>query len=138
MKKHREKTYQSLVLLCKLKMTVRWKTERETEGVLQPEEICTNTRERVMEVLRTKRPDAHTPSTASLDMYPDSPLELVPVDITEYTVTEVAGRQSRGAGPGGTDLVSLHHRLLKFGAVRGELLLTVAEFSEWLGNGRPP
>ena len=52
--------------------------------------------------------------------------------------TEVAGHLSGGAGPGGTDLVSLQHWLLRFGAASGELRLTVADFAEWLGKGQPP
>ena len=53
-------------------------------------------------------------------------------------VSAVAGRLSGGAGPGGTDSVSLQHWLLRFGAARGELRLIVAEFGEWPSNGRPP
>ena len=64
-------------------------------------------------------------------------IELVPVDITDDTVTEVAGHLSRGARLGGTNLASLQHWLLIFGATIGELYLTVADFAEWLANGRP-
>ena len=63
---------------------------------------------------------------------------MVPVDITDDVVLAVSGRLSRGVGPGGTDSVSLHHWLLRFGAASGELRLIVAEFGEWLINGRPP
>ena len=37
-----------------------------------------------------------------------------------------------------TDLLSLQHWLLQFGAASGELWLTVEDFVEWLGNGQPP
>ena len=60
------------------------------------------------------------------------------MDITEDTVTAVAGRLLLGAGPGETDLVSLQHWLLRFSAASGELRLIVGDFVEWLGNGRPP
>ena len=63
---------------------------------------------------------------------------MVPVDITDDVVTAVAGRLSGGAGPGGTASVSLQHWLLRFGAASGELRQIVAEFGEWLSNGRPP
>ena len=43
-----------------------------------------------------------------------------------------------GAGPGGTDSVSLQHLLLRFRAAIGELILIVGDFKEWLGNVRPP
>ena len=60
----------------------------------------------------------------------DYPPEIVPVDITNAMVTEVAER-------GGTDSVSSQHWLLRFGATSEELRLIVADFAEWLGNGRP-
>ena len=63
---------------------------------------------------------------------------MVPVDITDNVVSEVAGRLSGGAGPGGTDLVSLQHWLLRFGAASGELRQIVVEFGEWFSNVRPP
>ena len=91
-----------------------------------------------MEVLRTKHPDARPPLAACLDAYPKNPPEMVPVDITENVVAAVAGCLSGGAGPGGTDLVSLQHWLLRFGAASGELRKIVAEFGEWLSNEWPP
>ena len=78
-----------------------WIKEQETGGVLQLVEICTKTGERVMEVMRTKHPDSRPSSTASLDTYSDRPPELVPMDITNNTVTEVSGRLYCGEGPGG-------------------------------------
>ena len=50
---------------------VRWIMERETGGVLQTGERCTNTGYKVMEVLRAKHPEARAPTVASLDSYPD-------------------------------------------------------------------
>ena len=106
-------------------------------GMLQLTELCTKTGERVMEVLHTKHPDARPLTAESLDTYPDRPPELVPIDITGNTVTEVAGQLYRGAGPGGSELVILQHWLLRFGAASRDLWLIVAELTEWLGNGRP-
>ena len=60
------------------------------------------------------------------------------MDITDDTVTAVAGRFSGGTGPGGTDSVSLQYWLLRCGATSVELRLIVGDFVEWLGNGRPP
>ena len=91
-----------------------------------------------MEVLRTKHPEAWTPTAASLYYYEGQPPELTTVDITEETVTEVAGRLSGGAGPRGAESVSLQHWILRFGAASAELRLIVGEFVEWIGNGRPP
>ena len=60
------------------------------------------------------------------------------MDITNNTVTALAGRLLGGAGPGGKDSVLLQHWLLRFGTASAELRLIVKEFMEWLGNGRPP
>ena len=76
-------------------------TEQSTGGVLQPAELCNKTGERLMEVLCTKHSEAYPPTAASLDTYPDRPPEFVPVDITDDTVTEMAGRIYVGSGPGG-------------------------------------
>ena len=78
-----------------------------------------------MEVLCTKHPNTRSQSAASLETYPDRPLELVPV----------ARKLSGGAGPAGTDLVILQHWLLRFEAASRKLQLTVEDFAEWLGNG---
>ena len=116
----RAQTYHSLVLRRKLWTAVRWITERETGGVLQPGDRCTKMGDRVMEVLRTKQPEARTPTAASLEFYPGRPPELTPVDITEDMVTAVAGIIMGGGGPGGIDSVSLQHWLLRSGAASAE------------------
>ena len=108
---------------------------KRDRAVLQPEELCTKKGERV---LRTKNPESRPPTASSLDPYPDCPPELVHVEITDDMLTEVAGQLYGGAGQGGTDSVSLQHWLLRFGAASMELRLIVADFSEWLSNGRLP
>ena len=135
---HRAKTFHGLVLRGKLRTAMSWVTERKKGGVLQPDDSCTKTAERVMEVLYTKHPDARPSLAACLDTYADNPPEMVPVDITDDVVSAVAGRLSGGEGPGGTDLVSLQHWLLRFGEESGELRQIVAEIGEWLSCGRPP
>ena len=98
---HRAKTYHSLVLQGKLRMAVRWITERDKGGVIQPTDLCNKTGDRVMGVLHTKHPDSRPPTAASLDTYPDRPPELVPVDITDNTVTEVVYNSPGGSSGGG-------------------------------------
>ena len=135
---HRAQTYHSLVLCGKLRLAVQWITEQDTGVVLQPGDRCEKTGDRVLEVLRAKHPEARTLTAASLTSYTGCPPDLTPVDITDDTVTAVAGRLSGGAGPRGTDSVSLQHWILQFGATSAELRLIVREFVEWLGNWRPP
>ena len=84
-------------------------------------EQCTNIGERVLEVLCTKYPEAHPPTVAILELYPDRPPEIVPVDITDDTVTEDAVRLSGGIGPWETDSVSLQYWIMCFGAAIVEL-----------------
>ena len=131
-------TYNSLVLCGKLRSAVRWITERETGGVLRPGGRCEKTGDRVLEVLRAKHPEARPPTAASLTPYTGCPPELTRVDITDNTVTAVAGRLSGGTGPGGTDSVLLQHWLLQFGAASAEIRFIVEDFDEWLSNRRPP
>ena len=135
---HRAQTYHSLVLRRKLQTVLLWITEMEMGGVLQPGDRCKKTGDQVMEVLRTKHPEARTPTAAILDSYMGRPPELTLVDITEDTLTTVAGRLSGGARLGGVDSVSLQNWLLRFGAASAELRLIVGDFLEWIGNGRPP
>ena len=63
--------------------SVRWITERGKGCVFQPEDKCIKLGDKVIEVLHSKHPDAHTPSAASLDSYPGKPLELVLVNVIE-------------------------------------------------------
>ena len=60
-------------------MAVMWITDQETGSVLHVVELCTKTGERVMEVLRTKNSDARPQTMASLDTYPERPLDLFPM-----------------------------------------------------------
>ena len=69
---HRAKTFHGLVLRGKLRTVVRWITEREKGGVLQPEGKYTKTGDRVLEVLHAKHLDARPPSAACLDALPIS------------------------------------------------------------------
>ena len=69
---------------------------------------------KLIEVLRTKHPEACTPTASSLDSYLERPPELVPVNITDDTVTAVAGRLLGRVGIGGMDSVILQHWLLRF------------------------
>ena len=134
---HRSQTYHSLVLRGKLRSAVRWITDRETGGVLQPGDRCEKTGDWVLEVLRAKHPEVRTPTAASLTTYTGCPTELIPVDITDDTVTAVAERLSGGAGPGRTNSVPLQHWILRLGAASAELRWIVRDFVEWLGTGGP-
>ena len=91
---HRAKTFHGLVLRGKLRTAVRWITERETGGVLQPEGSCTKTGDRVVEVLHVKHPDAR-PSVS-----------CKPGRLPGTTIRDGTGRHHgrRGVGGGRTPL----------------------------------
>ena len=83
------------MLRGKIRTAVWWITKLEMSGVLQPGDRCTKTGDRVMEMLRAKHLEAKTPTEASLELYPDHPLELTPVDIKHITAWCSAGRSGR-------------------------------------------
>ena len=70
---HQAQIFHRLVLHGKLRTAVRWITERETGGVLQPGDWCNKTGDWVMEVLRCKHPEAQISAAESLDSYPNQP-----------------------------------------------------------------
>ena len=74
----------------------------------------------------------------SADAYSGCPPELVPLELTEDTITEVLWYLLGGYRPGGTDSVSLQHWLFHSGEARGEVSLIVVEFTEWIANIWPP
>ena len=103
-----------------------------------PSDIDEKTKEPVGDVLQSKHPDARTPDPSDLEDHDGELPDFVPLDITEETVATIARRLSGGAGPGGTDSVSLQHWLLRFGGASAELREAVAEFTDWLANDLPP
>ena len=66
---HWAQTFHSLVLQGKLQTALSWITDRETGGFLQPGDRCTKTGDQVVEVLRSKHPEAQTTTAASLDSW---------------------------------------------------------------------
>ena len=91
-----------------------------------------------MEVMCTKHQEPCPLSTASLDSYLVQPTELVPFNVIKDTMMEVVGNIYGGDRMGGTDLVSLQHWILIFGAESRDMRLAVADLTEWLANQRPP
>ena len=78
--------------------------------------------DRVMEVLRTKHPNADPSLEASLDTYTGQPPDLVPVNLTEDMVMEIESRKSEDTrGQGGENSLSLQHWLLRFRKASREL-----------------
>ena len=100
----------------KLRSAVRWITDREKGGLFRPEEIPPKTGQHILKVLHWKHPEARPLTASSSEAYQVKPPTLVPVDIINETVANVARKFSGSAGTGGTESVILQHWLLNFGA----------------------
>jgi hypothetical protein len=133
----RAKIFHRRMLRGDTRGAVRYITEREKGGVLQPGDIDEKSGLSVAKVLASKHPEARTPVASSLHQYENTP-DFVDVDVTEDTVEKVARRLSGSAGIGGIDSLALQHWLLRFGAVSRRLRSVVAKFVDWLSNGFPP
>ena len=131
------RTLHSLMLQGKLRTALCCITGCEKGGVLQPRNTCKNTGEPVLVLIRDKHPEDHVPSAHIFDACSGRPSDLLPFNLTEDTVIEVAPHLSGGAGPGGTDVVILKHWVIRFGEVSGDLRQIVAEFSKWLVKKQP-
>ena len=86
---HRAKIFHSLVIRGKLRSSVRWITNRDKCGVLQPGDIFPKTCKNGLEDLHSKRPGALPPTVSRFEAYGGKPPEFVPVDITNKTVDSV-------------------------------------------------
>ena len=64
-------------------------SEREKGRVFQPGDTCPNTVQPVLEVLRLKHPTARPPKMSILEAYIDKPPSMLPVEITDVTVSSV-------------------------------------------------
>ena len=100
------KTYTRLVLEGKLRQAVRFITQRDQGGVLQMAALDSKSGLPVLDVLKSKHPDAVIPPPEVLEEYESIP-SFVPLDITATTVEGVARKMSGGAGPGGVDSIAL-------------------------------
>jgi hypothetical protein len=96
------------MLRGEVRSAVRYLTDREKGGVMLPKDIDEKTGDTVIEVLRSKHPDAKTPSLTSLSSYTTTP-DYVGLDISEDAVKGIARRLSGTAGLGGTDSHALKH-----------------------------
>jgi hypothetical protein len=131
------RTYNRMVLQGKLRQAVRWITQRHKGGILYPDDIDIKTGMPVIDVLKSKHPEARVPDVGDLPHYDETP-EFVDVDITADTVESVARKLSGSAGPGGIDSVGLSHLLLRFGKTSATLREAVADFTRWMANEMPP
>ena len=69
--------------------TVRAVTDCDPGGLYAPDDICTKTGRRVLDVLYEKHPDAHIPKERAFDSYANSTelLEAMPIDCYEEQIS---------------------------------------------------
>eukprot|EP00956_Cyclotella_meneghiniana_P031787 scaffold84827_cov23-Cyclotella_meneghiniana.AAC.1 len=136
-------TFNSMVLDGKLRAAVRFATERGTGGPRRPDEYCSKSGQRILDVLKEKHPsicvdeadaDGNVPG---FDQYGATPV-CVPHASDEYNISVAGGRIHGGAGPSGVDAMLLKHMLLRFGTASLNLRVELALWSEWLSNESPP
>lgn len=72
-----------------------------------------------------------------LDDYEVVP-DMLELDITADTVTEVVAKLSGTGGPGGVDSIALQQWLLKYGVQNHGLREAVVEFTRWMANDTSP
>ena len=120
------------------RLVVRWITDWEKGRVFHLGYPCQKTVQPVLEVFRSKHPEDLPLTASSLEAYGGKTPSMMLVDITNAKVANIARLLSGAAGPGGADLVSLQHCLLKFGAASMGIRHIVREFGDWMANSRPP
>ena len=123
--------------MAELRQAVRYITEREKGGLLFPDEKDEKTGLPVSKVLEEKHPANRDADPTALPKYDSTP-NLVPCQITEDIVEEVASKLSGGAGLGGLDSIHLKHLLLRHGRASRKLRIAVGRFSDWLSNKMVP
>ena len=74
---------------------------------MQPSDACYKIGEPVLDVIQVKYSEARNPLARSIDALTTRYSELVPVNLIEDSVIEVARSLSGESRPGSTDLISL-------------------------------
>jgi len=132
--------FNSMVHSGKLRAAVRTVTDRDPGGLYAPDDICTKTGRRVLDVLREKHPDARIPEESAFDFYANSAelLEVMPIACYEEQISLRAAHLSGGAGPCGVDGSTLKEWLLRHEVSSERLQEEMAHWVVWLSNDSPP
>ena len=133
----RLKKYNQLMLLGNPRSAVRYLTDREGGGVLEPHIPSGKGDQTVEEALKSKHPATRKPGEDAFQLYENIP-ELLNLDLNDKTVEKVARRLSGGAGLGGVNSAFLKQILLRHGAASRRIRRTMASFAEWMANSYPP
>ncbi len=134
------RAYNARVLSGHLRSAVRVLTDRESGGVVQPDDHCSKSGHPVLTELCKKHPPLCDPliddDGKAFEPYSSLP-DPVPLVIAEETVADTTSRLHGAAGPGGIDAVAMSAMLLRFSNELLTLRQAVARFTEWLANSSP-
>jgi len=124
----------------KLWAAVRAVTNRDPGGLYAPDNICTKTGRRVLDVPRKKHPDACIPEEPAFISYANSAelLEAMPIACYEEQISLRAAHLHGGAGPCGVDGTMLKEWLLRHEVSSERLREEMAHWVVWLSNDSPP
>jgi len=133
--------FNSMVHSGKLRAAVWAMTDRNPGGLYAPDDICTKTGHRVLDVLREKHPDARIPKENAFDHYANSAEvldEAMPIACYEEQISLQAANLREGAGPCGVDGTMLKEGLLRHEVSSEHLREEMAHWVVWLCNDSPP
>jgi hypothetical protein len=134
---HRAKVYNSKLMRGHLQSAVNFITDRESGGILYPDDLDEKSGHQISRVLQEKHPKMRDPGPTAMPTYESTP-DLPTLDITAETVESVAGKLSGGAGLSGFDSINLKNLLLQHGQASQRLRNVCAKFARWLANDHPP
>jgi hypothetical protein len=132
--------FNSMVHSGKLRAAVRAVTDRDPGGLYAPDNICTKTGCRVLEVLREEHLDARIPNEHAFDSYANSAelLEVMHIACYKEQISLRAAHLCGGAGPCGVDGTMLKEWLLCYEVSSERLREEMAHWVMWLSNDSPP
>ncbi len=132
--------FNSMVHSGKLHAAVRAVTNRNPGGLYAPDNVCTKTGHRVLDVLCKKHPGARIPKECAFDNYTNSAesLEAMPIACYEEQISPHAVHLFGGAGPCGVDGTTWKEWFLHHEVSSKHLQEEMALWVVWLSNNSPP
>ena len=130
----RFRSFSSQLLSGHCRKAVRFLTNRDQGGVLDPSNTCTKSGQPVLDVLKDKHPD--TCLTEAHGAYNDTPA-VIPLDISADHSEKVASKLLGSSGVDGIDGMEPKHWMLWFGTISMALCQVMADLTHWISNNTP-
>ena len=136
-KEKRTKIFHSLILKGELRRAVRYLTDRESGGVLFPDQVDSKSGKLIKDVLPDKHPQARIPSATLFNRNPADFPNLLDIDVSECHIAQVSSKLTGAAGLSGFDSHNLKLCMLRFGKESKMLRESVADLVRLLANEYP-